>query len=51
MVGSCAVVGVFSYGGMPEDEAKRNMTLFAEQVLPRLEAHEAGAGPGVVAAE
>ncbi|MDP6624081.1 MAG: LLM class flavin-dependent oxidoreductase [Alphaproteobacteria bacterium] len=51
MVGSCAVIGVFSYGGMPEDEAKRNMTLFAEQVLPRLKAHEAGTAPGAVTAE
>ena len=29
-------VGVFSYAGMPHEEAKRNMTLFAEKVMPEL---------------
>lgn len=28
--------GVFSYAGMPHDEAVRNATLFAETVMPRL---------------
>ena len=31
------LIGAFSYGGMPHDVAKRNMTLFAQSVLPRLQ--------------
>lgn len=33
--------GVFSYAGMPWDEAERNMRLFAEKVLPRVKALDA----------
>jgi alkanesulfonate monooxygenase SsuD/methylene tetrahydromethanopterin reductase-like flavin-dependent oxidoreductase (luciferase family) len=29
-------IGVFSYAGMPRDEAERNMRLFAAEVMPRL---------------
>ena len=29
-------VGVFSYAGMPADEAERNMRLFADKVMPEL---------------
>jgi alkanesulfonate monooxygenase SsuD/methylene tetrahydromethanopterin reductase-like flavin-dependent oxidoreductase (luciferase family) len=29
-------VGVFSYAGMPYDEAERNMRLFAAEVMPTL---------------
>ncbi len=36
-------VGVFSYAGMAPEEARRNMTLFAEKVTPRLKAFDAGA--------
>ena len=36
------VIGAFSFGGMPHDLAKRNITLFAERVLPRLQALDAG---------
>ena len=36
---SGGLIGAFSYGGMPHEVAKRNMTLFAERVLPRLAAH------------
>ena len=43
-------VGVFSYAGMPEDEAERNMRLFAREVLPELKKHEAGSAPGAPAA-
>ena len=32
-----ALIGIFSYGGMPYDLARQNLTLFAEQVLPRLQ--------------
>jgi hypothetical protein len=30
-------VGVFSYAGMPWEEAERNMRLFAREVLPALQ--------------
>lgn len=36
LVDAAGVIGVFSYGGMPYDMAKRNVQLFAEKVLPRL---------------
>jgi len=35
-VGNDHYVGVFSYAGMPPDEAERNMRLFASEVLPAL---------------
>src|SRR5436309_2876906 len=35
------LIGIFSYGGMPHDEARRNMRLFAEKVLPRVQALDA----------
>jgi alkanesulfonate monooxygenase SsuD/methylene tetrahydromethanopterin reductase-like flavin-dependent oxidoreductase (luciferase family) len=35
-VGNDHYVGVFSYAGMPPDEAERNMRLFAADVLPAL---------------
>ena len=38
---SGALIAAFSYGGMPHDLAKRNMTLFAQHVLPRLQRIEA----------
>ncbi|HCB37723.1 MAG TPA: hypothetical protein DEP66_05895, partial [Acidimicrobiaceae bacterium] len=31
-------MGVFSYAGMPADEAQRNMSLFAARVMPELKA-------------
>jgi alkanesulfonate monooxygenase SsuD/methylene tetrahydromethanopterin reductase-like flavin-dependent oxidoreductase (luciferase family) len=40
--GSGALIGVFGYGGMPHELARRNMTLFAREVLPRLKAIDAG---------
>ena len=36
--GADGFVGVFSYAGMPPDEAARNMRLFGETVAPRLQA-------------
>ena len=42
MLDSCGVIGVFSYGGMPDPVAKSNLQLFAEKVLPRLKQHDAG---------
>jgi alkanesulfonate monooxygenase SsuD/methylene tetrahydromethanopterin reductase-like flavin-dependent oxidoreductase (luciferase family) len=42
MLQSTGVIGVFSYGGMPDEVAKANLRLFSEQVLPRLHAHEPG---------
>jgi alkanesulfonate monooxygenase SsuD/methylene tetrahydromethanopterin reductase-like flavin-dependent oxidoreductase (luciferase family) len=35
-VGCDTFIGVFSYAGMPWDEAERNMRLFAREVLPAL---------------
>lgn len=42
-VDACAFVGAFSYAGMPADQAERNMRLFADQVMPALQAYDAGA--------
>jgi alkanesulfonate monooxygenase SsuD/methylene tetrahydromethanopterin reductase-like flavin-dependent oxidoreductase (luciferase family) len=38
-------VGVFSYAGMPVDEAERSMRLFARQVMPELQRQDAPAEP------
>ena len=46
MVGAGGIIGVFSYGGMPFDEAEENMRLFSEKVMPRLKAHEIEGGVG-----
>src|SRR5581483_3075675 len=35
-VGNEHFVGVFSYAGMPYDEAERNLRLFAKEVMPQL---------------
>ena len=35
--GNSHFVGVFSYAGMPYDEAERNMRLFAKDVMPELQ--------------
>jgi alkanesulfonate monooxygenase SsuD/methylene tetrahydromethanopterin reductase-like flavin-dependent oxidoreductase (luciferase family) len=42
--GNSHFVGVFSYAGMPYEDAERNMRLFAREVMPALQQHEAGAG-------
>ena len=36
-------VGVFSYAGMPHEEAARNLRMFAETVMPELKKFDAGA--------
>jgi alkanesulfonate monooxygenase SsuD/methylene tetrahydromethanopterin reductase-like flavin-dependent oxidoreductase (luciferase family) len=36
-MGNDSFVGVFSYAGMPSEEAERNQRLFASQVLPELQ--------------
>jgi alkanesulfonate monooxygenase SsuD/methylene tetrahydromethanopterin reductase-like flavin-dependent oxidoreductase (luciferase family) len=36
-------VGVFSYAGMPHEEAARNVRLFAATVMPELQRFDAGA--------
>jgi alkanesulfonate monooxygenase SsuD/methylene tetrahydromethanopterin reductase-like flavin-dependent oxidoreductase (luciferase family) len=36
MTGCDTLIGVFSFGGIPHEEAKRNMQLFAKKVMPRL---------------
>lgn len=38
--GTNEIMFVFKYGGMPIDEARRSMTLFAEEVMPALKALE-----------
>ena len=35
-------VGVFSYAGMPHEEAARNVRLFARTVMPELQKFDAG---------
>ena len=37
-LGSETFVGVFSYSGLPHDEAERNIKLFADTVMPELKA-------------
>ena len=39
---SAALIGIFSYGGMPHDVARQNMHLFAEKVMPRLQKLDVG---------
>jgi alkanesulfonate monooxygenase SsuD/methylene tetrahydromethanopterin reductase-like flavin-dependent oxidoreductase (luciferase family) len=36
LAGSGMLIGIFSYGGLPHDDARRNIGLFAEKVLPRV---------------
>lgn len=42
-VNNSSFLGVFSYAGMPPEEAERNMRLFAKEVMPQLKAFDAGA--------
>ncbi len=39
-VGNDGFMGVFSYSGMPWNEAERNMRLFADEVMPELQKFE-----------
>jgi alkanesulfonate monooxygenase SsuD/methylene tetrahydromethanopterin reductase-like flavin-dependent oxidoreductase (luciferase family) len=48
--GNSHYVGVFSYAGMPYDEAERNMRLFAREVMPELQKLRLGAAAGRAAA-
>lgn len=48
-IDGAGVIGVFSYGGMPQQLAKDNIRLFAEKVMPRLKAHETGVAVGAPA--
>lgn len=43
LVDAEAVLGVFSYGGMPFDMARQNVQTFADKVLPRLKAQRLAA--------
>ena len=36
-IGNDSFVGIFSYAGMPYDEAERNVRLFAAEALPALQ--------------
>jgi alkanesulfonate monooxygenase SsuD/methylene tetrahydromethanopterin reductase-like flavin-dependent oxidoreductase (luciferase family) len=38
-----AVIGLFSFGGMPHEMARENMRLFSDKVLPRLKAQRVAA--------
>jgi alkanesulfonate monooxygenase SsuD/methylene tetrahydromethanopterin reductase-like flavin-dependent oxidoreductase (luciferase family) len=51
--GNSHYVGVFSYAGMPYDEAERNMRLFAREVMPELKRlpPEAAASPAAALSE
>jgi hypothetical protein len=48
--GNSHYVGVFSYAGMPYDDAERNMRLFAREVMPALQKLGAEAPSGGPAA-
>ena len=39
-IGAESYVGVFSYAGMPWDEAERNVRLLADSVMPKLQARK-----------
>lgn len=41
---------IVSYGGMPHDVARANIRLFAEKVMPRLQAHARAATNALSAA-
>jgi alkanesulfonate monooxygenase SsuD/methylene tetrahydromethanopterin reductase-like flavin-dependent oxidoreductase (luciferase family) len=43
--GNTHYVGVFSYAGMPADEAERSIRLFSKQVMPELQRLGAPAEP------
>lgn len=50
LLGADSFIGVFSYAGMPWDEAERNMALFAAEVRPHLQARPALEAPVAVGA-
>jgi alkanesulfonate monooxygenase SsuD/methylene tetrahydromethanopterin reductase-like flavin-dependent oxidoreductase (luciferase family) len=50
-VGNDHFVGVFSYAGMPYDEAERNLRLFASDVMPALQKLGPAPTPAPVAAD
>jgi hypothetical protein len=45
VTGTDHVVTEFSFGGIPHDEAEKNMRLFASRVLPVLQRDSAFAAP------
>ena len=45
-IDAAGVVGVFNYAGMPDDVARANIGLFADQVMPALHGIDTGAPPG-----
>jgi len=48
MMGADDFVAVFSYGSMPIEKAKASMQLFAEKVLPKVQAMPLAAVPVLV---
>ena len=51
-IDAAGVIGIFNYAGMPDDVARANLNLFAEQCLPMLQAIDTGSliGPSANAA-
>ncbi len=45
-VDAAGLISIFSYGGMPQELATKNMKLFAEKVLPRLKRQEVNGSVG-----
>jgi alkanesulfonate monooxygenase SsuD/methylene tetrahydromethanopterin reductase-like flavin-dependent oxidoreductase (luciferase family) len=39
-LGAETFTGVFSYAGMPYEDAEKSMRLFATEVMPRLKSHQ-----------
>lgn len=50
MIGAGGIIAVLSFGGMPFDEAEANLRLFADEVMPRLQAYEVERGVGTAGA-
>jgi alkanesulfonate monooxygenase SsuD/methylene tetrahydromethanopterin reductase-like flavin-dependent oxidoreductase (luciferase family) len=46
-IDGAGVVGIFNYAGMPDDVAGANLELFADKVLPTLQAIDTGAHVGL----
>ena len=46
-IDAAGVVGIFNYAGMPDDIARANLDLFADQVLPTLQAIDTGTRIGL----
>lgn len=45
-IDGAGVIGIFNYGGMPDDVARSNIELFAEKVMPTLQSIDTGTQVG-----